>query len=268
MTWEDHLAIAEALMRSGTLEVIQGVSTGSLFNSIVIQPMDLVLLVSRQLVVDVLPKEHGVESKRRISSTYSDYLRAMVSLLCLLIVLMQSSLYHTNAERQENNITDKVSDRSHQHRINLLRQELAVVQDTITTQQELLREMTSRHHAFKPRVPQHQRLISERGTRHNPPHQARSRAYPFHSGFGATETSIAPVQPYDRITSTDDGGIREILYTECNNILSQRLKEFEAYEKQADMLEATVSDLELTLIPQLSHGTYALKVLFRIAHVS
>ncbi|KAI3318826.1 hypothetical protein HD806DRAFT_539853 [Xylariaceae sp. AK1471] len=107
--WEEHLDKATGLVSAGLHEITNRLAGyGNLLGNAVILPMEIVSIVGFKLLQD------ATNGAPNISETYSEYLKAIAA-----------------------DITTKPSDRSMQHRISLLKQELAIIENTVAAQRRI-----------------------------------------------------------------------------------------------------------------------------------
>lgn len=127
--WTEHSEVARTLIKGGMAEVIEEMAGESLLKKVVILPMEVVSLVTLKLLQD----STGVYPN--IGTTYSEYLDALVRTDSREI---SERFEHLAADSvrgfQGNEIATKPSDRSFQHRISLLKQEVGVVLRTVAAQ--------------------------------------------------------------------------------------------------------------------------------------
>lgn len=131
--WEEHLEEAARLVSQGLDEIAGSlIGHGELLKQSAILPLEIVSLVSIRLLQDVT---YGAPS---ISGTYSEYLESLVSYIRQLSNISGCLGYGYDRMLtrliQEANITTKPSDRLTQHKISLLKQEIAVIKKTVASQ--------------------------------------------------------------------------------------------------------------------------------------
>lgn len=74
-SWEDHLEVADSLIKSGMKQIMERLSNLNLLERSSVLPLEVVSLISYGLLSNTSGKFAG------ISDTYSEYLKALVSLL-------------------------------------------------------------------------------------------------------------------------------------------------------------------------------------------
>ncbi|KAI1142915.1 hypothetical protein F5Y05DRAFT_408368 [Hypoxylon sp. FL0543] len=233
--WNENIAVAEALMRRGMDEIMDELPTDDLLSRSVVQPMDLVALVSLKLLQD----STGTYSS--INGTYSDYLKGL-----------------------ENEITSNNSDRSHQFRITLFKQEVAIICRVIASQINVVDRMmtvtqrpgwndqTRKEREMQER--ERERLRAEATTARSRSYEKQGVAYvdrldAWSEGHNAYYQKSAPglhglhFEPtqdpdaFSRLASTDPGGFRELFGRECRSWLERRDNEFLDLDVEASRLE-------------------------------
>ncbi|OTB14339.1 hypothetical protein K445DRAFT_23746 [Daldinia sp. EC12] len=240
--WNENMNVAEALIRNGMNDItaveVDELPTKDLLSSSVLQPMELVTLVSSKLLKDSTGKYSS------INDTYSDYLKGL-----------------------ENEITANNSDRSHQFRITLFRQEVAVIRRVIASQLNVVDGMTvPQKPTWGDQTRRERKMLDEAREKLKPEAaRIRSRSYEKQSpayvdkldGYesyyhnyninnyprsilgppGAHFTPAGHPDTFSKLTSTDPGGFRELLGRECISWLERRDMEFLELEVEASRLE-------------------------------
>ncbi|KAI0852613.1 hypothetical protein F5Y00DRAFT_176805 [Daldinia vernicosa] len=234
--WNENINVAEALIRRGMDDIMDGLPTEDLLSSSVIQPMELVTLISLKLLQD----STGTYSS--INDTYSNYLKGL-----------------------ENEITANSSDRSHQFRITLFKQEVAVIRRVISSQLNVVDGMTAPQRPYWGDQTRRERemLDKEREKSKAEAARMRSRSYPkqgaaayvdkldTYENYGYINNhrsvSVLPSAYYftpaghpddfSKLASTDPGGFRELLGRECRSWLERRDSEFLELDVEASRLE-------------------------------
>ncbi|KAI0843060.1 hypothetical protein F5Y06DRAFT_292046 [Hypoxylon sp. FL0890] len=232
--WNENIAIAEALMRRGMDEIMDELPTEDLLSRSVVQPMDLVALVSSKLLQD------STGSYSSINNTYSDYLKGL-----------------------ENEITTNNSDRSHQFRITLFKQEVAIIRRVVASQMNVIDKMTiTQRPSWGDQTRREKEMLErEREKSRAEAATARSRSYEkqgaayvdridasseshnahYHrSVLGLHGPHFVPTQDPDafsKLASTDPGGFRELFGRECRSWLERRDSEFLELDIEASRLE-------------------------------
>ncbi|KAM3508600.1 hypothetical protein MY10362_001116 [Beauveria mimosiformis] len=210
--WESHFSIAERRLLSEGMDImIQALPTYDLLDSVVLQPFEIACLAVLQLMQDRASQPDD------INETYSQYLASL-----------------------DNDITTKPSDRSYQHRIDLVKRELSAVRRTVTRQRHIIATMRQTMHrnamtdfvrgvdddAYIPRARYAHHI---RGPRNE--YYLEGRKEEEHTSFDATL----------KVSPTDKNGFRGLLLTENSRQLDQRDFEFRRYVEYADDLERTVA---------------------------
>ncbi|KAK6948222.1 hypothetical protein Daesc_009986 [Daldinia eschscholtzii] len=240
--WNENMNVAEALIRNGMNDItaveVDELPTEDLLSSSVLQPMELVTLVSSKLLKDSTGKYSS------INDTYSDYLKGL-----------------------ENEITANNSDRSHQFRITLFRQEVAVIRRVIASQLNVVDGMTvPQRPTWGDQTRRERKMLDEaREKLKSEAARIRSRSYEKQApayvdkldGYesynhnyninsyprsvlgppGAHFTPAGHPDTFSKLTSTDPGGFRELLGRECISWLERRDMEFLELEVEASRLE-------------------------------
>ncbi|KAI0117112.1 hypothetical protein F4814DRAFT_415281 [Daldinia grandis] len=231
--WNENINVAEALIRRGMDDIMDGLPTEDLLSSSVIQPMELVTLISLKLLQD----STGAYSS--IDNTYSDYLKGL-----------------------ENEITANNSDRSHQFRITLFKQEVAVIRRVIASQLNVVDGMTMPQRPCWGDQTRREREMLDREREKSKAEAARVRsrsyqkqgaayvdkldAYESYSHNYPRSVSVLPgphfmpaghPDAFSKLASTDPGGFRELLGRECKAWLERRDSEFLELDVEASRLE-------------------------------
>ncbi|KAI1376242.1 hypothetical protein F4677DRAFT_85578 [Hypoxylon crocopeplum] len=231
--WSENMNVAEALIRRGMNDIVDELSTESLLSSSVIQPMELITLVSLKLLQD----STGAYSS--INDTYSDYLKGL-----------------------ENEITANNSDRSHQFRITLFRQEVAVIRRVVASQLKVIDGMMVPQRPGLGDQSRREREMLERERVKSKAETAKIRSrsyekqglayvdridgYESHNAYyhrsvsGLPGHNFVPVRDPDafsKLASTDPGGFRELLGRECRSWLERRDNEFYELDVESSRLE-------------------------------
>ncbi|KAI1774117.1 hypothetical protein F4818DRAFT_420890 [Hypoxylon cercidicola] len=229
--WNENMNVAEALVRKGMNDIMDGLPAEDLLSSSIVQPMELVALVSMKLLQD----STGTYSS--INNTYSDYLKGL-----------------------ENEITANNSDRSHQFRIALFKQEIAVIRRVFASQFKVVDGMTVPRRLTGSDQTRRERELLEREREKSRADTVKMRSYekqgtayvdrvgayegPHHyysrSVSGLPGLSFDPARDPDafsKLASTDPGGFRELFGRECKSWLDRRANEFNELELEASRLE-------------------------------
>ncbi|KAI2633689.1 hypothetical protein GGS26DRAFT_56879 [Hypomontagnella submonticulosa] len=231
-TWNENIFVAEALMQRGMADIMAELPTQDLLSNAVIQPMELLALVSSKLLQD----STGTYSS--INDTYSDYLKGL-----------------------ENEITTNNSDRSHQLRITLFNQEVEVIRRVVASQLRVVAAMTMPQRPGDQTRREKEMLDKEREKSNFETSRMRSRflakqgaayvdnsdVYGGHQSYSHRSVSGLPgphfaspardLDSFSRLASTDPGGFRELLGRECRSWLERREEEFSELDIEASRLE-------------------------------
>ncbi|KAI8209372.1 hypothetical protein K4K52_000430 [Colletotrichum sp. SAR 10_76] len=216
--WEDHLDVADSLVKSGMKHIMERLSNLKLLERSSVLPLEVVSLIGYGLLSNTSEKYAG------ISDTYSEYLRAL-----------------------ENEIANGASDMTYQQRINFLRQEVTVINRTIAAQNSVFNSILASRDEGSSTTPKHRRLnavqYSEANRREgaslrNHLRMARNR-YAEDGEADVLLASIAEVSDFYKLPSTDAAGFRDLLAAECTQLLERRARDFDEYAEQADVLEQT-----------------------------
>ncbi|KAI1765348.1 hypothetical protein GGR53DRAFT_270001 [Hypoxylon sp. FL1150] len=230
VAWNENMDVAEALIRKGMNDIMDELPAEDLLSSSIVQPMELVALVSMNLLRD----STGTYSS--INNTYSDYLKGL-----------------------ENEITANNSDRSHQFRLALFKQEIAVIRRVVASQSQVVDGMTVPQRPGWSDQTRREREMLERErekskadtVRMMRSHEKQGAAYvdrmdvyevpnPYYkrsaSGLAGFDPARDP-DAFSKLASTDPGGFRELLGRECRSWLERRDIEFEELEVEASRLE-------------------------------
>ncbi|KAJ0319397.1 hypothetical protein Brms1b_003825 [Colletotrichum noveboracense] len=216
--WEDHLDVADSLVKSGMKHIMERLSNLKLLERSSVLPLEVVSLIGYGLLSNTSEKYAG------ISDTYSEYLRAL-----------------------ENEIANGASDMTYQQRINFLRQEVTVINRTIAAQNSVFNSILASRDEGSSTTPKYRRLnavqYSEANRREgaslrNHLRMARNR-YAEDGEADVLLASIAEVSDFYKLPSTDAAGFRDLLAAECTQLLERRARDFDEYAEQADVLEQT-----------------------------
>ncbi|KAK3317448.1 hypothetical protein B0T19DRAFT_434993 [Cercophora scortea] len=246
---------ANSLLNEGLSSIVKSVSKGSLLESSVVLPLELVSLMSLKLLGD---STLGLPD---ISETYSTCLAAV-----------------------ESDITTKPSDRSHEHRLGLLEQEISIIQKTIDAQLGIYDDAIKasqlqssvagppihhrdhrgapagrtgflapdmRNRPNMPRAPEYLPQNSPFEPREYPTRvQERSREPqgPYYYGAPERATNWDETRAVEflegvgesfagfRLAATDPGGYRDLFLLECLQLLARRAGEFYEFRLYAEEL--------------------------------
>ncbi|KAI8725082.1 hypothetical protein NCS52_00078400 [Fusarium sp. LHS14.1] len=242
-TWNSRIARARDLVEKGSKKLLQGLSNKSLLDRASVLPLEVLSLVTMGLLQDQVGKSDD------ICDTYSQYLNSL-----------------------DNSITSQPSDRSLQRYIDLVQQELVAVKRTLWKQKNIICRVRSSLTAIgteeivirqleqtmfmkgKERQYNNRRHYAEVSPPHAPPQSyGPEEDYAPRVEYAYTQEVIPP-QPandymgldddflYDITTSsklspTDAGGLRALLFLECSRLIEQREFEFRRFTEFTKDLE-------------------------------
>ncbi|GKT48103.1 uncharacterized protein ColSpa_08284 [Colletotrichum spaethianum] len=217
--WEDHLDVADSLVKSGMKHIMERLSNLNLLERSSVLPLEVVSLISYGLLANTPGKYAG------ITDTYSEYLRAL-----------------------ENEIANGQSDLSYQQRINFLRQEVNVINRTIAAQSNVFNSILASRQEGLSAAPKQDRMNRALFTDHANRRDAGSLRSHLRFGRGRHADDddmnvllepIAEISDFYKLPSTDAAGFRDLLAAECTQLLERRNRDFQEYGEQADVLEQT-----------------------------
>ncbi|KAL7926663.1 hypothetical protein ACQKWADRAFT_281025 [Trichoderma austrokoningii] len=226
--WFNHMAKARSLMKGGMQKMIQGISSQNLLEKAVMLPMEVMSLITLNLLRDDVGKYDNV------CDTYSLYLNSL-----------------------DTDITTKHPDRTYQHRLDLVKQEMTAIKRNMARQRSIiamLRNKTSITDGnfmvrYGEEMPTHMRRLRdwENGDRSE---HVRPRPYvPGHRYYGVAEDRTIEPGIYDqaqfltdldaasKLSATDAGGFRSLFLADCANLVEQREYEFRRNSEYAEDLE-------------------------------
>ncbi|KAK1723977.1 uncharacterized protein BDZ83DRAFT_579540 [Colletotrichum acutatum] len=225
--WEDHLEVADTLVKNGMKHMMERLSSLNLLERSSVLPLEVVSLISYGLLSNTSGKYAG------ISDTYSEYLRSL-----------------------ENEIANGQSDISYQQRINFLRQEVSVIDRTIAAQNSVFSSILASRQEGSSAAAKLQRSARTQVAAANyheaaslKPHLRMGRSSGRHGAGDDEDVQVllepmvmaasAEVSDFYKLPSTDAAGFRDLLAAECTQLLERRSRDFEEYAEQADVLEQT-----------------------------
>ncbi|KAI0593277.1 hypothetical protein F4775DRAFT_521473 [Biscogniauxia sp. FL1348] len=238
--WIDNMNISEALIRRGMNDIINDLPTSSLLDYSVVQPMELLALLSLKLLHDSTGKFPN------INETYSEYLKGL-----------------------EHDITTKDSNRSYQLRLALFKQEVAVIRRIITLQMKAvvamngppklsLADQTRKEKEMLEK--ERDKSKADRFTRTYYPERQQQAVYAtrhayyhaptatdiFTRGLNDFDVTLDP-DGFSKLSATDPGGFRELFGRECAAWLDRRDREFYELSLEASRLETmNTNNIEVT----------------------
>ncbi|PFH60487.1 hypothetical protein XA68_10877 [Ophiocordyceps unilateralis] len=216
--WRAHMDKAKALIEQGIRTVVQAVSSRSLVDDSAVLPMEIVSLIAAELLRDRVGKENDVVD------TYSQFLSSL-----------------------NTDITTKPSDRSYQHRIELVRQEMSLIERTVASQRLIIDDIRSslsyRTSGDDDVLWRRRDVVVTRTVR-----REATMAWPMASGRArmATEPmALAQLRPDElaaasKLSSTDELGFRDLLLAECGRAVEARELELQRLGEYAEELEQDV----------------------------
>ncbi|KAF6828652.1 mg2+ transporter [Colletotrichum musicola] len=218
-SWEDHLEVADSLVKSGMKLVMERLSNLNLLERSSVLPLEVVSMLSYGLLSNTSGKFAG------ISDTYSEYLKAL-----------------------ENEVANGASDMSYQQRINFLRQEVVVINRTIAAQHNVFNSILASGDESSATSPESRRMSRvQHGETNRRANQAtlRSHLWMARNRYAEDDEAnvllepMAEVSDFYKLPSTDSAGFRDLLAAECTQLLERRARDFDEYAEQADVLEQT-----------------------------
>ncbi|KAM4059652.1 corA-like Mg2+ transporter protein [Hirsutella rhossiliensis] len=228
-SWSAHMAKAKAFIEDGVRSVLQGISSRSLVEDLAVLPMEVMSLIAMDLLQDQVGKADD------IAETYSQYLSSL-----------------------DTDITTKPSDRSYQHRVELVQQEMSAIKKTLARQRHILGGIRSNLSAATGSDavvvydvgPGHRRsrreatpgwdqppAYGETAANHYASYQepVTRRAEYFEAGLDAH--AAEKLQAASKLSPTDGLGFRGLFLTECARIVEQREFDFRRHTEFAEDLE-------------------------------
>ncbi|KAM0437708.1 hypothetical protein ACHAPT_002073 [Fusarium lateritium] len=246
-TWKSRLSRARDLVEKGSKKVLQGLSDKSLLNRASVLPLEVLSLVTMGLLQDQVGKSDD------ICDTYSQYLNSL-----------------------DVSITSKPSDRSLQRYIDLVQQELVAVKRILWKQKNIISRVRNSLTAIDTqdiviRQMEQSMMMKDKEKQYNKRHYAevspQAPPNPPPQSYGPEEDyarvdyapvtymqEVTPPQPandymgldddflYDmtsssKLSPTDAGGLRALLFLECSRLIEQREFEFRRFTEFTKDLE-------------------------------
>ncbi|KAM0564102.1 hypothetical protein ACHAPJ_000311 [Fusarium lateritium] len=239
--WENRITRADELVEKGSKKLLQELCGKNLLDKAAVLPLEVLSLVTLGLLQDQVGKSDD------ICDTYSQYLNSL-----------------------DNAITSKPSDRSFQHQLDLVQQELVAVKRTLWKQKALicrvrksLTDIDTRDIVM--RQYDHDMLVKDTEMRLHQAETALAAAPPPPSYRPDEDyTRIAPVTYtqevapandymgldddflFDMATSsklspTDAGGLRGLFFLDCSRLIEQREFEFRRFTDFSKDLERAIA---------------------------
>ncbi|KAJ6782861.1 hypothetical protein PWT90_09947 [Aphanocladium album] len=208
--FESHISIAVGrLLHEGMDRMIQALPSHDLLDSVVLQPFEIASLAVLKLMQDRASQPDD------INETYSQYLASL-----------------------DNDITTKPSDRSYQHRIDLVRRELSAVRRTVTRQRHII--ATMRQTMYPNAMTDF--LRGDDDNYYPRPRHTNNRNYRHeHYPEARREEDYMSLDYTLKVSPTDKNGFRGLLLTENSRQLDQRDFEFKRFFEYVEDLERTIA---------------------------
>ncbi|KAM0262336.1 hypothetical protein ACHAQJ_001805 [Trichoderma viride] len=234
--WFSHMTRAKSLMRDGMQKMMQGISNQNLLDKAVMLPTEVMSLVTLNLLQDDVGKYDN------ICDTYSLYLNSL-----------------------DTDITTKHSDRTYQHRMDLVKQEMTAIKRNLTRQRNIiamLRNKTSMTDGnfmvrYGEEMPAHMRRARDWDNGGRSEYAGPRRHVPGHRYYGVAEDRTVGPGVYDqdrvgaqfltdleaasKLSPTDAGGLRSLFLADCANLVEQREYEFRRNTEYAEDLEREIT---------------------------
>ncbi|KAH8121649.1 hypothetical protein LI328DRAFT_158084 [Trichoderma asperelloides] len=228
--WFSHMTRARSLMKDGMQKMIQGISSQNLLDKAVMLPTEIMSLITLNLLQDDVGKYDN------ICDTYSLYLNSL-----------------------DTDITTKHSDRTYQHRLDLVKQEMTAIKRNLARQRSIIAMLRNRTSItdgnfmvrYGEEMPTQMRRLREwenggRSERGGPRHRV-----PGYRHYGVAEDRTIEPGVYDqaqtqfltdldaasKLSATDTGGFRSLFLADCANLVEQREYEFRRNTEYAEDLE-------------------------------
>ncbi|KAF4437381.1 hypothetical protein FACUT_5763 [Fusarium acutatum] len=239
--WDDRMRRAEELIGTGSKKLVQGFSDNNLLEKAIVLPLEVLSLITMGLLQDQVGKSDD------ICDTYSQYL---------------GSLDHA--------ITSKPSDRSFQHQLDLVQQELVAVKRTLWKQKSLIYRLRKSLTAIDTEdivmsQIEHEIVLKEAEKQYNdkrhysetlpPPHSQRqgedyNRIVPVSYAQEAATANdymeldddfLFDMASSSKLSPTDAGGLRGLFFLECSRLIEQREFEFRRFSDFSKDLERAIT---------------------------
>ncbi|RCI15543.1 hypothetical protein L249_3396 [Ophiocordyceps polyrhachis-furcata BCC 54312] len=220
--WRAQLDKAKALVEQGMRAIVQADTSRSLVDDSAVLPMEVVSLIAAELLQDRVGREDDV------IDTYSQFLGSL-----------------------NTDITTKPSDRSYQHRIELVRQEMAVVERTLSSQRQVIEDIRNglpyQSSGDDDDVLWRRRDVVVTGTVTRR-REAMTAPWPMVSGrtrMATERMGLVQLRPEElaaasKLSSTDELGFRDLLLAECGRVIEARELELQRLGEYAEELEQDV----------------------------
>ncbi|KAL7946702.1 hypothetical protein V8C42DRAFT_352261 [Trichoderma barbatum] len=224
LDWYSHMIKAKSLLREGMQKIVEGISNQNLLDKAVMLPTEVMSLIALNLLQDDVGKYDD------ICDTYSLYLNSL-----------------------DTDITTKPSNRTYQHRIDLVKQEMTAIRRNLARQRNIiamLRNKTSITDGnFMVRYGEERppRMRTEFARRHAPRNGYYGAADERTIGHGVYDQGRVGVQflndleDASKLSPTDAGGFRSLFLADCANLVDQREYEFRRDTEYAEDLEREIT---------------------------
>lgn len=233
--WSSRTSRMRELLDQGMKKLMHSLPNKSLIERTSMMPLEVLSLVTFGLLQDQVGKSDD------ICETYSQYLNSL-----------------------ENSIMSKQSDRSYQHRIDLVQQEISAVKRTLKRQRNIISSirnsltaldthkivLQNREEAAIRREKERDRYTDAAPGPPPPPrshHALRSgleeiaAIRPANDYMGLDDEFIQEISSASKLSSTDAGGLRGLFFMECSRLIEQREFEFWRYTDYANDLERAIN---------------------------
>ncbi|GKU19279.1 unnamed protein product [Fusarium langsethiae] len=243
LKWDSRIKRAEVLIEKGSKKLVQGLCPKSLLEKVAVLPLEVLSLIIMGLLQDQVGKSDD------ICDTYSQYLNYL-----------------------DNAITSKSSDRSFQHQIDMVQQELKAVNQTLYRQKSLisrlrksltaidtldivisqveheaaLKNAERQHSSSKkhysetvPPPPTYSHRQDDDYTRTAPINYAHEA--PANDYMGLDDDFLFDMASTSKLSPTDAGGLRGLFFLECSRLIEQREFEFRRFSDFSVDLERAIT---------------------------
>ncbi|OTA02808.1 hypothetical protein A9Z42_0032410 [Trichoderma parareesei] len=223
--WYSHIMKARQLMRDGMQKMIQSISNENLLDKAVMLPTEIMSLITLNLLHDDVGKYDD------ICDTYSLYLNLL-----------------------DTDITTKPSNRTYQHRIDLVKQEMAAIRRTLAKQRSIiamLRNKTSYVEGnfvvrYGEEMPSRMRAEYDHDARIAPGYRYRAAddrtlEVGDYDRRGVGVQFLNDLEAASKLSPTDVGGFRSLFLADCAKLVEQREYEFRRDTEYAEDLEREIS---------------------------
>ncbi|KAL7805594.1 hypothetical protein V8C26DRAFT_424604 [Trichoderma gracile] len=223
--WYSHIMKARQLMRDGMQKMIQSISNANLLDKAVMLPTEITSLITLNLLHDDVGKYDD------ICDTYSLYLNLL-----------------------DTDITTKPSNRTYQHRIDLVKQEMTAIRRTLAKQRSIiamLRNKTSYVEGnfvvrYGEEMPSRMRTDYDHDVRIAPGYRRlaaddRTLELGDYDRRGVGVQFLNDLEAASKLSPTDVGGFRSLFLADCAKLIEQREYEFRRNTEYAEDLEREIS---------------------------